>query len=140
MCGRYNVTPDAEAFLAAFDIAGGLDRLPDQPLFNIAPGDSRRATLVPIVRATDQGRELAMAIICASGDDAGMLLTNFPPRGWAQCDGQILPIDQNQSLFSLLGTTYGGDGRTTFALPDLRERAQRQTERDAHSTQRGGVE
>lgn len=47
---------------------------------------------------------------------------NFPPRGWAQCDGQILPINQNQSLFSLLGTTYGGDGRTTFALPDLRSR------------------
>jgi microcystin-dependent protein len=48
---------------------------------------------------------------------------NFAPRGWAQCDGQILPIAQNQSLFSLLGTTYGGDGRTTFALPDLRGRA-----------------
>jgi microcystin-dependent protein len=48
---------------------------------------------------------------------------NFPPRGWAQCDGQILPINQNQSLYSLLGTTYGGDGRTTFALPDLRGRA-----------------
>ena len=47
---------------------------------------------------------------------------NFPPRGWATCDGQILPINQNQSLFSLLGTTYGGDGRTTFALPDLRGR------------------
>ena len=47
---------------------------------------------------------------------------NFPPRGWAQCDGQILPINQNQSLFSLLGTIYGGDGRTTFALPDLRGR------------------
>ena len=47
---------------------------------------------------------------------------NFPPRGWSQCDGQILPINQNQSLFSLLGTTYGGDGRTTFALPDLRGR------------------
>ena len=47
---------------------------------------------------------------------------NFPPRGWAQCDGQILPISQNQSLFSLLGTTYGGDGRTTFALPELRGR------------------
>jgi microcystin-dependent protein len=47
---------------------------------------------------------------------------NFPPRGWATCDGQILPIDQNQSLYSLLGTTYGGDGRTTFALPDLRGR------------------
>ncbi len=47
---------------------------------------------------------------------------NFPPRGWAFCDGQILPINQNQSLYSLLGTTYGGDGRTTFALPDLRGR------------------
>lgn len=47
---------------------------------------------------------------------------NFAPRGWAFCDGQILPIDQNQSLYSLLGTTYGGDGRTSFALPDLRSR------------------
>ncbi len=47
---------------------------------------------------------------------------NFPPRGWAFCDGQILPINQNQSLYSLLGTTYGGDGRTSFALPELRGR------------------
>lgn len=47
---------------------------------------------------------------------------NFAPRGWATCDGQILPINQNQSLYSLLGTTYGGDGRVTFALPDLRGR------------------
>jgi microcystin-dependent protein len=47
---------------------------------------------------------------------------NFPPRGWAFLDGQILPINQNQSLYSLLGTTYGGDGRSTFALPDLRGR------------------
>jgi len=47
---------------------------------------------------------------------------NFAPRGWAKCDGQILPINQNQSLYALLGTTYGGDGRTTFALPDLRSR------------------
>lgn len=47
---------------------------------------------------------------------------NFPPRGWASCDGQILPIAQYQSLYSLLGTTYGGDGRTTFGLPDLRGR------------------
>ena len=50
---------------------------------------------------------------------------NFPPRGWAQCDGQILPINQNQSLFSLLGTSYGGDGRSTFGLPDLRGRSPR---------------
>lgn len=47
---------------------------------------------------------------------------SFAPRGWAQCDGQILPISQNQALFALLGTTYGGDGRTSFALPDLRGR------------------
>jgi len=47
---------------------------------------------------------------------------NFAPRGWAFCDGQLLPISSNQALFSLLGTIYGGDGRTTFALPDLRGR------------------
>jgi microcystin-dependent protein len=47
---------------------------------------------------------------------------DFPPKGWALCDGQLLPINQNQALFSLLGTTYGGDGRTTFALPDLKGR------------------
>jgi len=47
----------------------------------------------------------------------------FPPKGWALCDGQLLPINQNQALFSLLGTTYGGDGRVNFALPDLRARA-----------------
>ncbi|HKS23050.1 MAG TPA: tail fiber protein [Thermoanaerobaculia bacterium] len=46
----------------------------------------------------------------------------FPPKGWALCDGQLLPINQNQALFSLLGTTYGGDGRVNFALPDLRSR------------------
>lgn len=48
---------------------------------------------------------------------------NFNPRGWAFCNGQLLPISQNTALFSLLGTIYGGDGRTTFALPDLRGRA-----------------
>ncbi len=47
---------------------------------------------------------------------------NFAPRGWAFCSGQILPINQNTALFSLLGTTYGGNGQTTFALPDLRGR------------------
>ena len=47
---------------------------------------------------------------------------NFAPRGWAFCDGQLLAVSQNDALFSLLGTTYGGDGRTTFALPDLRGR------------------
>jgi microcystin-dependent protein len=48
---------------------------------------------------------------------------NFAPRGWAWCDGQILPISQNTALFSLLGTTYGGNGQSTFALPDLQGRA-----------------
>lgn len=48
---------------------------------------------------------------------------DFAPRGWAQCNGQLLPINQNQALFSLLGTTYGGDGRTTFALPNLQGRS-----------------
>src|SRR6476646_9354533 len=51
-----------------------------------------------------------------------MMSFNFPPKGWAQCNGQILPINQNQALFSLLGTTYGGDGRVNFGLPDLRNR------------------
>jgi len=48
---------------------------------------------------------------------------NFAPRGWAFCQGQLLAISQNQALFSILGTTYGGDGRTSFALPDLRGRS-----------------
>ena len=47
---------------------------------------------------------------------------DFAPRGWTQCNGQLLPINQNQGLFSLLGTTFGGDGRVNFALPDLRGR------------------
>ena len=51
-----------------------------------------------------------------------MFAGNFAPRGWALCQGQLLPIAQNTALFSILGTTYGGDGRNTFALPDLRGR------------------
>src|SRR5882762_9512997 len=47
---------------------------------------------------------------------------NFAPKGWAFCNGQLLPINQNQALFSILGTTYGGDGRVNFALPDFRGR------------------
>lgn len=48
---------------------------------------------------------------------------SFAPKGWAQCNGQMLPINQNQALFSLLGTTYGGNGQTTFGLPDMRGKA-----------------
>src|ERR1700716_2613837 len=48
-----------------------------------------------------------------------MFAGNFPPKGWASCDGQLLPISQNTALFSLLGTFYGGDGKSTFALPGM---------------------
>jgi microcystin-dependent protein len=67
----------------------------------------------------------ALAAPMAVGPYIGEIMVisfGFPPKGWAFCDGQVLPINQNQALFSLLGTTYGGDGRTTFALPDLRGR------------------
>ena len=47
---------------------------------------------------------------------------SFAPQGWAMCNGQLLPINQNQALFSLMGTTYGGNGQTNFGLPDLRDR------------------
>jgi microcystin-dependent protein len=52
----------------------------------------------------------------------GIAAFGYAPRGWALCNGQLLPINQNQALFSLLGTTYGGNGQTNFALPDLRGR------------------
>ena len=47
---------------------------------------------------------------------------NFAPKGWAFCDGQVMPLSQNTALFSLLGTNFGGDGQTNFALPDLRDK------------------
>ncbi len=66
---------------------------------------------------------------------------NYAPRGWAFCQGQLLPIAENTALFSLLGTTWGGDGRTTFALPDLRGRVPVGTgHRPYHLGERGGVE
>jgi len=70
---------------------------------------------------------------------------NFAPRGWAFCNGQLLPISQNTALFSLIGTTYGGDGRTTTALPDLQGRAPMHPGRGPGLTpsrlgQKGGVE
>jgi microcystin-dependent protein len=69
----------------------------------------------------------------------------FAPRGWAFCDGQLLAINQNTALFSIIGTTYGGDGRTTFALPDLRGRVPLGPRRgaglsDYREGQKGGVE
>jgi microcystin-dependent protein len=65
---------------------------------------------------------------------------NFCPRGWTKANGQILPINQNQSLFSLLGTTYGGDGRTTFALPDYRGRTPVGFDGENRLGSRGGEE
>ena len=63
---------------------------------------------------------------------------DFAPKGWAMCNGQLLPINQNQALFSLLGTTFGGDGRTTFALPDLRGQTPIHVSSDHPRGQRGG--
>jgi microcystin-dependent protein len=65
---------------------------------------------------------------------------NFPPKGWALCHGQLLPINQNQALFALLGTTYGGNGQTTFALPDLRGRVPVGFAAASPLGQNGGVE
>lgn len=65
---------------------------------------------------------------------------NYAPRGFALCDGQLLPVNQNQALFSLLGTNYGGDGRTTFALPDLRGRAAMQPDDPGRPGGRFGAE
>jgi microcystin-dependent protein len=64
----------------------------------------------------------------------------FPPKGWAPCNGQLLPIASNQALFAVLGTTYGGDGRTTFALPDLRGRVPVGVGGNVTSGQVGGSE
>ena len=65
---------------------------------------------------------------------------NFPPKGWAFCNGQFLPINQNQALFSLFGTMYGGNGQTTFALPDFRGRAPIHVGNGFTQGQKGGQE
>jgi len=65
---------------------------------------------------------------------------NFAPKGWAFCAGQLLPINQNQALFSILGTTYGGDGRVNFALPDMRGRMPMHVGQGRALGQRGGEE
>jgi microcystin-dependent protein len=64
----------------------------------------------------------------------------FAPRGWAECNGQFLPINQNQALFSLLGTTFGGNGQTTFALPDMRGRVPLHVGGGHINGERGGEE
>ncbi|MGR9087927.1 MAG: phage tail protein [Gammaproteobacteria bacterium] len=65
---------------------------------------------------------------------------NFAPAGWAFCDGQLLPIPENDALFALIGTTYGGDGQTTFALPDLRGRLPLHVGNSVNPGQSGGSE
>jgi microcystin-dependent protein len=65
---------------------------------------------------------------------------NFPPKGWAFCNGQLLPINQNQALFSILGTTYGGDGRTNFGLPNLQGRVPLHIGQGITLGQQGGSE
>lgn len=65
---------------------------------------------------------------------------NFPPKGWALCNGQFMPINQNQALFSLLGITYGGDGNVNFALPDLRGRVPIHFGNGHHLGERAGAE
>ena len=69
-----------------------------------------------------------------------MVAFTFAPRGWALCDGQLLPINQNQALFSILGTTFGGNGQTTFALPDLRGRSPIHPDTQVLLGQTGGEE
>ena len=69
-----------------------------------------------------------------------MVSFNFAAKGWALCNGQLLPINQNQALFSILGTTYGGDGRVNFALPDLRGRAPIHMGQGFTEGQKGGEE
>lgn len=73
------------------------------------------AAVVPVARAQVGGTPYIGEIL--------LVPFNFPPKGWAFCSGQLLPINQNQALFSLLGTQFGGNGTTNFALPDLRGRS-----------------
>jgi len=69
-----------------------------------------------------------------------MFAGNFPPAGWMFCEGQLLPISENETLFQLIGTTYGGDGQNTFALPDLRGRVPMHFGNGFSLAEMGGVE
>lgn len=105
------------AFLAgAGAFAGGV--------FLSDDADARPLDIEPGTLVDAQGRPLDRAATPSSPFIGAISLwsASFAPRGWAFCDGQLLPVAQNLALFSLLGTTYGGDGQTTFALPDFRGR------------------
>lgn len=121
---RSFATPDPEAvsrrqFVAGAGVAAGAMMLPAYaspagPDLGIEPG-----TLVDAQgRPLDRPAQISEPFI----GTIAMFGFNFPPRGWARCDGQLLPIRGYEALFSLLGTIYGGDGQTTFGLPDLRGR------------------
>ena len=94
---------------------------------NGQPHENRQPSLVLRYIITTQGNYPSReGIVDIDGEDyVGEIRAfgfNFAPRGWAMCDGQLMPINGNESLFTLIGTKFGGDGRTTFALPDLRGR------------------
>jgi len=95
----------------------------------VAPATERRSFIKRILAFAGVGAVVAAVnprTASADGDpwigEIALVPYNFAPRGWAFCDGQLLPINQNTALFSLLGTQFGGNGQTTFALPDLRGR------------------
>lgn len=95
-------------------------------------GKSRAAAAGPQSVASVQGMPPFLSEIM-------LVAFDFPPKGWALCDGQLLPINQNQALFALLGTTYGGNGQTNFALPNLRGRVVAHVGDDLTLGQRGGT-
>jgi microcystin-dependent protein len=102
---------------------------PSRPVIAAPQVPERRSFLKRLFALTAGGAALAAVKpreARADGDpflgEIALVGFNFPPLGWALCNGQLLPINQNTALFSLLGTTYGGDGITNFALPDLRGR------------------
>ncbi|MEM1056947.1 MAG: tail fiber protein [Bacteroidota bacterium] len=103
----------------------GLNALiPDEVAWAGVEERAARFGITPGTLVDAQGRPM-QAAPGSSQPYLGQLMIfggNFAVRSWAQCDGQLLPISSNSALFSILGTTYGGDGRTTFALPDLRSR------------------
>ena len=100
-----------------------------RPIVATAPSTERRGFIKRMLAFAAGGAVVAAASprpALADGDpwigEIALVPYNFPPRGWAFCDGQLLSIAQNTALFSLLGTNFGGNGQTTFALPDLRGR------------------
>lgn len=117
-------------------------------------GSSRRGWLKKLGAVLGGGFLLGRSQVAAAGaqrvaspqgmepflSEIMLISFDFPPKGWALCNGQLLPINQNQPLFALLGTTYGGNGQTNFALPDLRGRVIAHTGTDMALGQKGGEE